>query len=88
MITVAVLVRARCHYVARIRRMCATNASPKAYQSSAATLPLEIIEMIIAPLTCDVQSLRACSLTCSTPGTSLSFPVSTTPLLAKPITGS
>ena len=47
--------------------MCFATAShknDKPPQSSTATLPLEIIEMIIAPLVYDIPSLRACSLTC------------------------
>ena len=44
--------------------MCSAIALHKTPQSSAATLPLEIIEMIIAQLVHDIPRLRACSLTC------------------------
>ena len=64
MIIVAARKRAWYHRLARTWRRCSAIASPKTPQSSAATLPLEIIEMIIAPLVHDIPSLRACSLTC------------------------
>ena len=64
MITGAVVKRAWCHSLARIRRMCSAIVSHETRQSSARILPLEIVEIIIAQLIYDIQSLRACSLTC------------------------
>ena len=64
MITGAVIKRAWCHGLARIRRMCSAIVSHKTRQSSAPMLPLEIVEIIIAQLIYDIQSLRACSRTC------------------------
>ena len=43
--------------------MCSGGTSPET--SPATRLPLEVVETIIAHLTHDVRSLRACTLTCS-----------------------
>ena len=52
---------------AGIQRMCFGGASPEPFKtlaSPAGRLPLEIVETIVAYLTCDTPSLRVCTLTC------------------------
>jgi len=54
--------------LARIRGTCSRGARPKISATrppSTTTLPLEVVEIIIAHLTYDISSLSACSLTCS-----------------------
>jgi len=53
--------------LARVRRICSGGVSPetsRTHSSPATRLPQEIVAIIIAYLTFDTRSLRACTLTC------------------------